>query len=268
MRVSCIIPVKDRREMVSRAIESVIAQTCPVHEIIVVDDGSMDGTPDVVMSRFPWVRLFATPCVGPGLARNAGAQNASGDLFMFLDSDDVWLKHHVEVLSASIDAGFEVAYGITETRDHISGTGFLIPDDGRGAQGDCFRQLLRWCFMVPSSIAVTEKAFSQTKGFGPDMLGEDWLFFLRLSAAFSFAFVPEVVTERLLHSGSLCCLSNPQAQILKILCDIKVIAESDSRSKPEDVEQIDAMISFTEDRGQEWNTIQDWFMGMKEHDFF
>jgi glycosyltransferase involved in cell wall biosynthesis len=70
MKVSCIIPARDRRDMVLKAIESVLAQEGWVPEVIVVDDGSTDGTKGAVRTHFPWITLISTHGLGPGLARN------------------------------------------------------------------------------------------------------------------------------------------------------------------------------------------------------
>ncbi len=248
------------------AIESVVSQTRPVQEILVVDDGSDDGTPDVVKRSFPWVRVLTTPSVGPGAARNAGAMEAAGDLFMFLDSDDLWLENHVQVLLARVRSGFDVAYGVTHTRDEISDRQFLIPDNGVGVHGDCFSGLLKWCFMVPSAMAVTRRAFFRAGGFGQGMLGEDWLFSLRLAAVFPFAFVPEVIASRVLHRESLCCLACQGEKILGLLCKVREMAHISGRDENGLADRIEAMMMLVEERGQEWETVQDWFEAMKKED--
>ena len=81
--------------MVGRAVQSVLEQRTPVFEIVVVDDGSIDHTSEDLSRRFPDVKVVRLSGMGPGPARNAGVNAASGDVLMFLDSDDQWLPNHV-----------------------------------------------------------------------------------------------------------------------------------------------------------------------------
>lgn len=92
--VSAIIPSYNASKFVHRAIESALSQTHHLFEIIVVDDGSVDSTVDVV-SRFP-VKLIRQPNGGPASARNNGIMNAESDWLAFLDHDDVWHSEKTE----------------------------------------------------------------------------------------------------------------------------------------------------------------------------
>ena len=98
--ISVIIPVYNRRELIGRAIDSVLAQSWADFELIIVDDGSDDGTAEHVEERYgdePRVRLLkqATNC-GVSAARNAGIESAVGDWLAFLDSDDEWRPEKLE----------------------------------------------------------------------------------------------------------------------------------------------------------------------------
>jgi glycosyltransferase involved in cell wall biosynthesis len=86
------------RKFIAEAIESVLNQTFPAHEIIVVDDGSTDGTGEFVEKRFGnKVRLIRQENKGMGAARNAGIKVATGNIFQFLDADDLLLPNKFEV---------------------------------------------------------------------------------------------------------------------------------------------------------------------------
>lgn len=89
--VSVVLPAYNVRPHVGEAIRSVQAQGFDDLEIIVVDDGSTDGTADFVAEAFPSVRLFRKPNGGAATARNLGLREARGRFIAFLDSDDVWL---------------------------------------------------------------------------------------------------------------------------------------------------------------------------------
>jgi glycosyltransferase involved in cell wall biosynthesis len=97
VRVSAVIPTFNRRDYVMRAIESVLAQTVPVDEIVVVDDGSTDGTCDAVNARYgSLVRVVRQANGGPSVARRRGILEARGEWIAFLDSDDEWLPGKTE----------------------------------------------------------------------------------------------------------------------------------------------------------------------------
>lgn len=126
MTVSAVIPAFNRRNHVSRAIDSALAQTVPVDEIIVVDDGSTDGTAEVVESRYgARVRVVRQANTGVAGARRRGIQEACGVWIAFLDSDDEWLPdRNSELLLAAQHVPADVAW--------IFGTLRIVTDRGEG----------------------------------------------------------------------------------------------------------------------------------------
>lgn len=94
-RVSVVIPAFNAARYLSAAIGSVFAQTIPVAEIVVVDDGSQDATASVA-SSFPGVRVVAQRHRGIAATRNRGIEAASGDWIAFLDADDLWFPDKLE----------------------------------------------------------------------------------------------------------------------------------------------------------------------------
>ncbi len=95
--VSVIIPAYNSEQYIRRAIDSVLAQTHPASEIIVVDDGSTDNTCEMVQRYGPPVRYLYQANAGPGAARNTGIQAAKGEWIAFLDSDDEWAPEKLQV---------------------------------------------------------------------------------------------------------------------------------------------------------------------------
>jgi len=94
--VSCIVPAFNAERFLADALASIAAQTHPCTEIIVVDDGSTDGTAEVVRAWSHRVRAFRQANAGPASARNAGIHMASGEFVAFLDADDLWHPGKVE----------------------------------------------------------------------------------------------------------------------------------------------------------------------------
>jgi glycosyltransferase involved in cell wall biosynthesis len=103
-RVSIVMPTYNRIDTIGRAIASVRDQTFQDWELIVVDDGSTDGTCDLVAGVDPRVRLIVQENQGVAGARNAALATARGDLVAFLDSDDAWTPHHLALASAFFQA--------------------------------------------------------------------------------------------------------------------------------------------------------------------
>lgn len=105
--ISVVIPAFNSERCISRAIESVMSQTFSDYEIIVVDDGSTDGTADIVKKFGDRVRYVYQQNAGPASARNAGLKIASGQWIAFLDADDEWLpdklQQQVELLDRNRD---------------------------------------------------------------------------------------------------------------------------------------------------------------------
>ncbi|HZZ84803.1 MAG TPA: glycosyltransferase family 2 protein [Anaeromyxobacteraceae bacterium] len=102
--VSIVMPTYNRADTISRAIASIHAQTWKRWELIVVDDGSTDGTADRLAGLDPRLKLIRQANQGVTGARNTGLEAATGDLIAFLDSDDEWLPHHLELAAAFFEA--------------------------------------------------------------------------------------------------------------------------------------------------------------------
>lgn len=264
MRISCVIPTKDRAEMTCRAIASVLAQDTPVSEIIVVDDGSTDHTAALVAARFPGVRLLQRSGLGPGPARNAGVAEARGGVVMFLDSDDVWLPGHVAGLARTLARGYPVAYGVTKNCDRVGGGEFRIPEPGQGIEGRCLAGLARWCFLVPSAVAVETGAFKAAGGFGGGKLGEDWSFFIRLARRFPFGFCgEEPITLRYLHAGSLCNEANSE-RLEGLLASVsQALAEAGAAAG--EISRFQTLAEWTRQQG-DWQTVQQWYLSLKQEE--
>jgi GT2 family glycosyltransferase len=100
---SVIIPAYNRAELIGLTLQSVLAQELGDLEIIVVDDGSTDGTPEIVRTFGDRITLLHQENKGPGAARNAGLRAATGEYAAFLDSDDLWFPWTAATYSAAIE---------------------------------------------------------------------------------------------------------------------------------------------------------------------
>ena len=221
--VSVVIPTYNREGLVINAIESILAQTSPADEIIVVDDGSTDDTP-LMLERArkanprlrQVLRYFRQENQGQSVARNKGLQEAKGEWVAFLDSDDVWLPEKLacqvralqEFGTRSQACFTDVQFGGTSA---LKSTVFALRrEEGRALTGlvpDSLGLLLDHAPTRPVWVQtlITKTDLAQgVGGFDPKLrYTEDEDFVFRLACQTSFCFVnkPLVLVDRSLAQG-------------------------------------------------------------------
>ncbi len=194
--VSVVIPLYNKRALVRRAVESVLRQDTRGVELIIVDDGSTDGSAEALeeLASAPGVRLIWQPNAGEGAARNRGIAEARADLIAFLDADDLFLDGHLSALLAL--AAADPAAGLLAT-----GYFYDYPDGPRqaascGARGvgriDYIELLARGLFPLHvSSSAVRAAVIGDTGPFlAGEPLGADLEFFVRVALQYPVALDP------------------------------------------------------------------------------
>ena len=206
--LSVVVPAYNRAGLIVRALDSVAAQDMLPREIVVVDDGSSDGTPDVVArwaetAPLP-VQLIVSPeNRGVGATRNIAMRAARGSLIALLDSDDEYLPGALAMLAAPLARHPDavVSFGEAEVRFADGTPGFrhvarnLTPGNGASAIAgedglyridDPQNELLVTSYISPSA-AVFRRQAALDVGLMPEKrFGEDWLFFLRLTGKGAF----------------------------------------------------------------------------------
>jgi glycosyltransferase involved in cell wall biosynthesis len=132
LNASVVIPTYNRAHLVPRAVATVLANTEPGDEILVVDDGSTDGTKEALAPFRDRIRLLSGRHAGHGAARNMGIREARGDLVAFLDSDDEWMPNKLAMQKAVFEARPDVLFCFSDFA-------------GRDAQGlESHRTLVEW----------------------------------------------------------------------------------------------------------------------------
>jgi glycosyltransferase involved in cell wall biosynthesis len=209
--VSTVIPTFDRRRDVVVAVRSALAQTYTPQEVLVVDDGSRDGTAAHLRELHgDRVTIVQTNRLGVSGARNRGMAAARGEYIALLDSDDEWepqkLEKQVAYLEARPDYGMvltDVAqmdkdrrtFALFERRKHI-------PEDGM-----VLRHVLRQPALAPSSALLRKRVIDEVGGFDGSLpTAEDIDLHLRVALRFPIGIISEPLTRCMRDNGGLSAL--------------------------------------------------------------
>ncbi len=190
--ITAIIPTYDRRSLLPRALDSVLAQSVPPSEIIVVDDGSSDGTADFVREQYPSVNLIEQENQGVSASRNRGIEAARGDWLAFLDSDDEWLPRKLELqltaLSRNLD--YRICYG--EEIWMRKGNRVNPPRKYIKSGGHIFKACLSVCLIAPSATIIHREIFAAVGLFDITLpAAEDYDLWLRICARYPVLCLPD-----------------------------------------------------------------------------
>ena len=215
-KISVVIPCYNSATTIQETIESVLVQTYRDFEIIVVDDGSTDGSKEMIHSYGDQVRYFYQPNAGQAAARNKGIREAKGEYIAFLDADDLWLPEkldkQIQVLSTrNVDWCYCDCMNFEdETGKELGRYSQLMyaPAEGIVAKKILFgnfiasptpvvkKELLIACGLFDESISIRSR--------------EDWELWLRLAVKSEIAYLSEVLAKRRIHKSSITYMEDPQ----------------------------------------------------------
>jgi len=226
--VSVIIPAFNRCAMLREAIDSVLAQSTPAFELIVIDDGSTDGTAEHLARLAETIRITVDRIDhrGPAAARNRGVALARAPLIAFLDSDDLWSPTKLER---------QLAFMRDRPGCAISQTGEIWIRNGRRVNpghrhrkraGDIFVDSLRTCLVGMSSVMIRTDLFCSSGGFDEHMTAaEDYDLWLRILIDHEAGLLDEpLVTRRGGHPDQLSA-TTPALDRFRILALAKLLAD-------------------------------------------
>ena len=192
LNVSVIIPTYNRKNLLKRALQSVSIQTFAPQEIIVVDDGSSDGSKDWTLERFPFIRYIYQDNSGVSSARNRGIREAKGSWIAFLDSDDEWMPDKLEqqerVINDSKGAWLchtnEVwvrnSVRVNQMKKHQKYGGYV------------FENCLDICKISPSSVLIKKEVFEMVGLFDESLkVCEDYDLWLRITSKLPIIFLDQ-----------------------------------------------------------------------------
>ncbi len=206
MKISVIIPTFNRKHTLQRAIDSVLAQTFKPYEIIIVDDGSKDGTKEWLLQNYPSVQYIHQPNNGVSSARNKGIQISQGSWIALLDSDDEWMPEKLEYQSRFLEMNRDSSFCHTNEIWIRNGVRVNQMKKHKKYGGDIFKHCLDICRISPSSSIIKKDVFEEVGAFDESLtVCEDYDLWLRVTAKFNILFLDEPLIKK--YGGHLDQLS-------------------------------------------------------------
>lgn len=238
-KISVIIPVFNGERFIAEAIQSVLDQDYDPLEILVIDDGSTDGTKKVVELFNGKITLISQANQGVAAARNAGLQRATGELITFLDSDDIWvntkLKLQTRILNENPDV--DVVFGMLLHTDFLSfdELKLIMPGKEKGVLA-----------ISMGSSVIRKCVFDKTGLFDEEMmLGEDIDWFTRMRETGTKVFVHKEIVQ-FYRSNSYSLTSDKARNQLYMLKAYKKSLDRRRNAGVENMPEIPEMINFEE----------------------
>jgi glycosyltransferase involved in cell wall biosynthesis len=198
MRISTIMAAYNNEHYVAQALESILAQTLSSDEIIVVDDGSTDGTPEILRNFAGHARIIRQKNGGSARALNIGIASSTGDAFAFLDGDDLWQPEKLQIQTAALsaDKNVEAVFGavqqfVTPDLDPNVSKKYVMPD---GPQPGISK----------NAMLIRRNAFERIGRFEEENSASDFFEWYARANALGLRqrMLPEVVALRRQHPGN------------------------------------------------------------------
>ena len=213
--VTIIIPTYNRMSYLQSTIDSILGQNYTQFRIIVVDDGSNDGTADFVRGlrdpeKVEYIRFSHSGL--PGKVRNTGARIAKGEYLAFLDSDDLWKPEKLARQVAFFEEHPDIL--ICHTREIWQRGERIVSQAGQRHKrsGDIFIDALKKCIIGPSTVMMRRELFEEFGGFREDLeIAEDYELWLRITAKYPVGYIDEPLVIK--RGGHLDQLSEKYGQI-------------------------------------------------------
>ena len=200
-KVSVIIPTYNREKTILRAIQSVLEQTYTNLEVLVIDDGSTDGTADIVKGieddRVKYIILDQNG--GQAKARNIGVQMSEGEWIAFQDSDDCWHKDKLETQMKFMEDNPQYLLVYCMSMNHFeSGATLVVPPKPCPdvMEGRMLHTLLRQNVIDTPTMLIRKECFLKMGGFDINYKAlEDWEFVIRFSREYEIGYIPKVLMD-------------------------------------------------------------------------
>jgi glycosyltransferase involved in cell wall biosynthesis len=251
--VSVIIATWNTGKYLPETLASALAQTWPNLEVIVVDDGSTDGTRDAIAEFLPRIRYEPRPHLGLAAARNEGIRLAQGAYVALLDADDLWhpekIAVQVEVAERHPEAGMIVCDGVEFSEEGILRETALSEPLSRAvgssingeAVGDFQRDLISGCGIAcPAQVLIPRRVLHEIGPFTDSQI-QDYDYYLRLSLRYPIA-LHSHTHVRYRHRSDAMSAAWRDNWLLWLLSDLPVLKAHRRRCRPEDRQFLEARI--------------------------
>ncbi len=197
MKISVIIPTYNRRHTLERAIDSVLSQTFKPFEIIIVDDGSEDGTRNWLQEAYPSIKYIYQPNNGVSSARNKGIRSSRGSWIALLDSDDEWMPEKLEDQVIFINENPGSLFCHTNEIWIRNGVRVNQMKKHKKYGGDIFKYCLDMCRISPSSSLIKKEVFEDVGLFDESLtVCEDYDLWLRITANYTILFLDRPLIKK------------------------------------------------------------------------
>lgn len=231
--ISVVIPAYNSARFLPEAVASVLAQNQPVHEIVIVDDGSTDDTPRIAPLLAPNIVYIRQPNAGPSAARNRGIGEARGEYIAFLDADDQWVPDKNAKQLAIITRHPQIAL-VAGDMTEIDTKGNIVTASALDAHGlktrfqqlggapvpNALHSLLEKNFIPTGTVLAKRDVLLAVGGFAEDIrYGEDLELWARIAAQHPIVMLPDVLMLRRRHG------TNATANTEALLTDLVKVAE-------------------------------------------
>jgi glycosyltransferase involved in cell wall biosynthesis len=211
VKTSIVMTVYNGTWCIERALDSIMAQTRRPEEILICDDGSSDGTAELVERRYgDRLTLVRLPHRGAAITRRAGLDRATGDWIAFMDADDTWVpeKHErqLEFLACHPEVKIVMSDGIYISAEGVIRESWLADyfDPVEDTIGDLFPSAVERCYTLLSSTMVERRAYEAVGGLDPNMTWSyDYDLWLRVLARFPGAIMKERLTTYYSSPGAM-----------------------------------------------------------------
>tara|TARA_B110000467_G_scaffold155123_1_gene167098 strand:+ start:1467 stop:2303 length:837 start_codon:yes stop_codon:yes gene_type:complete len=181
--ISVVIPTFNRLIYLERAIKSVLNQTIKVNEIIIVDDGSNDGTSEFIHSKYPELKYIFQSNSGVSAARNVGITTAKSNWIAFLDSDDEWVNNKLKEQVTQLELEPEINFCHSNELWIRNGNKIKQKNSHQKFGGLIFDKCLDKCRISPSTVICKKTLLIKLEGFDEDFfICEDYDLWLRVTS--------------------------------------------------------------------------------------
>jgi len=225
-QISVVIPVYNRELTIRRAIDSVLAQELHPDEIIVVDDGSTDPTPEILKSYDHKIQIVRQENKGVSAARNRGVETAAGKWIAFLDSDDEWTPDKLQKQLACYRLHPNMRILQTEER-WIRNNMRVNPGKKYSKKsGNIFKNCLKTCIVGPSTVMCERSLLMEMGGFDEKLpVCEDYDLWIRIAAKYAIPLLPEALTIKYGGHPDQLSLSTPAMDRFRVQSLEKIFKE-------------------------------------------